>query len=151
MPPSLTEQLGKGAIFGAMAGAGIGFAGYIIKQKQLAASDLGVEVEHLRTDPAFMEILSRFKPLSEINDESRSLYRKMVQHSEMLKSMQARQVKGGEQIKVNRVCVSITTTCKALSKQALKSRDLGIAPLPSDVEELEAIVNNILHNIMMDN
>lgn len=147
MPDSVIQRVVLGSCVGALIGGGVSFAKWMMSQKALEAEDLGVEVVHIRRDPHLMEILSRFKPLSTISEQSRLLYTSLVTQCELLYGMAG--ATGGAQIKANRLCSAINICAQQLSKQALKSTDLSSAPLTTDVEELEGIVNNFLHNMML--
>ena len=92
--------------------------------------------------------MHRFHAISNTSPDAKRLYQSLVGQCDELWGMS--NAKGGAQIVAHRVTTSIVACAKHLSKQALRSTDMRLAPATSDVEELEGHVNNFLHNLMLN-
>lgn len=148
MSDALAPRMMMGAAVGATIGATCALVRWGMHQKAQQAQDLGVVVRHVRADPQLMEILSRFKPLAQVSPHAEQLYQTLISQCEELYALAG--AKGGAQIRANRLCAATIACARTLSKQALRSTDLSVAPLFTDVEELEGILNNFLHNMLLD-
>ena len=144
----MLANLIRGAAMGAAVGVAVGAAGHIMNQKGQASQDLGIVAPHVAQHAPLREIILRFKPIAAQTQEGQSLYVHMVRSCEAFMSL--RDAKGAGQIKANRACFGAVAAAKQLTKQILRTNDLNAAPLNDDAEALESVLNNMLHNIMLE-
>lgn len=139
----------RNAVVGSLVGAGIGSILFYLKRSQPAAEDLGeyAGLTNLHNRSDLLQILQRFRVLASVSAQANAMYTDLITDCNDLLAYE--DARGRRQIEANRLCVKIINCARKLSKQAVRSNDLHLVPLTSDVEELEAIVNNFLHNIML--
>ena len=136
-----------GAATGAAVGVAIAGVKCAMEHKKVTQDDLCVRTHNLAHAPQVVEALHRFQKVSHSSPEATRLYEALVRQCDELWGMQG--ARGGAQIKAHRITVSIEACAKQLSRQALRSNDMHLAPATSDVEELQGHVNSFLHNIML--
>ena len=144
------DSVVNGALYGAGLGAALGFVGYVMNGKApIDPVQLGVEdVEHIRGDSKLVELLYRFKPLSEASREGRDLYEYLVRSCDAMYSY-GPSPKGSDLFHINRAFLCAVTAATKLTKQALKSNDLRTAPLMDDVDEVRTLLEARLHNSLL--
>jgi Mg2+ and Co2+ transporter CorA len=138
----------RGVLIGAGAGAAIGVVGHMMNQKDDQSLDVGIPVRHLHTNAKMREVICRFKRLATQSAKAIELYTHMVRSCDAILALA--NSKGGDQFRANRANVGAVAAARALTRQALRTTELHMAPMAEDVEELEGMLNNILHNMLLD-
>ena len=146
LPPWASKVL-AGAAVGACAGAALAGAKAAMSRDPPRASQLGVATTHLSRHEAVVDVLLRFRAVASVSQEAHAYYTSLVAQCDRLFGMEG--AKGGAQVQAHRLSADIGRTATRLSKQAVRSSDLHVAPLTSDCEDLEALVNNFMHNLML--
>jgi len=140
----------NGALYGAGIGAALGFVGHVMNGKApVDPIHLGVDnLEHICGDKKLVELLYRFKSLSEASREGRELYEYLVRSCDAMYSY-GPSPKGSDLFHLNRAFLCAVTAATKLTKQALKSNDLRTAPLMDDVDEVRTLLEARLHNSLL--
>lgn len=146
-------------VYGAMAGAAIGglltAAFGAMEDKKHASQNLGVDnIEFLLADSQLSELLSRFKPLSKHSAELLDLYNNMVTScNELIKiyvNPGEHNSKGAMHFKANRLATRAKNNAISLCKLSFsKYKDETSPELLREIDNLEGLCNNHLHNIMI--
>ena len=118
------------------------------RRRAAAARDIGVEVTYLRRDPYLLEMVGRFSPLS-LCDETRSVYESMARAADDLMCICEMGGRGAG-VRANRAVCTVKSRAVTLCRLALSKHDDQTATeLMGDVEALEALCINALHNLLL--
>ena len=112
----------------------------------MVGEDVGVKCTWLQADPQLSEMVFRYKEISEYGPD---LYKALVEHCERLLYHVHNDSKTTRQIHANRALVAAKSTATALCKMASLHGSTRASELQRDVDELVALCNNHLHNVMM--
>lgn len=148
-------SIAQGAGIGAALGGGAAAASYFMKQRKPPPIDVPGPTQSLRHDPELLRLVSGFTPLRGLSAETRRLYDTMVAScNHVLRAEQKRAV-GADQYMASRAALQASSSAKALCTEAAKLTRRGakcaVDPFEAmrDVETLDALVNNHLHNVML--
>jgi hypothetical protein len=126
-----------------------------MQTKRAESEDIGVEgLEYLAADGQLNEMVSRFRPLSEHSAELRTMYIQLAQNcNDLIKcymNPQENKTKGALQFKANRLAFSAKNSAIKLCKQAFaRYKDARSHELLREIDNLEGLCNNHLHNLMI--
>jgi hypothetical protein len=145
----------QGASIGAVLGGGIAAANYYMKKHKNAVIDLKVPARYLHNNRELSQLLGRFTPLRDLSNQTRNLYDQMIISCNHVLSAEQNKAKGGEQYKASRSALQTIASAKALCREAAKLTQRGAQceadpfEVMRDIETIESLVNNHLHNIML--
>ena len=144
-----------GAGVGAALGAAVAVANFFIKQQANQVADLKIEAPTLCGHRELSLLISKFTPLRDLSDRTRDLYDTMVTSCDYVLEAEQRKVTGAEQLAASRAALATVSGARALCREAAKLTQRGVKcaadPFEAmrDIETLEGLVNNHLHNIML--
>ena len=146
-------------VYGSLAGAVIGgvltAAFGAMEDKRSASQNLGVDnVDYLLADAQLSELVSRFKILSTHSDELKGFYEVLVSScNDLIKiyvNPDEHRQKGAMQFKANRLATKAKSSAMSLCKLAFsKYKDENAPELLREIDNLEGLCNNHLHNLMI--
>ena len=146
---SILSDALRGALIGAGVGAGLCAMSSAMKMRQTLAStvgeDLGLDCPWLRADDELCELVWRFQ---EIAEHGPQLFESLVRNCDDLVKIAHDDPRPTRQIHANRALVAARTAAIALCRMAAARGAPRGAELRSVVDELEALCNNHLHNVM---
>lgn len=145
----MLPKVARGAAFGAAIGGALSAATYLIKAKTEENVNLGVDVVCLKSNPKMIELLSRFRAGASETQRGQQLYILMVKSCDDVLALSVSKA-GAGQFKAHRASANAVAAARALTKVVLKSNDLRAGPASDDADELEGMLNNILHNMILD-
>ena len=149
---SLVEDAVRGAIIGAAIGAGLCAASHTMKARQRAAEGLrvrGRECQWLRADPQLNELVARFEDIAIFGSESVALFDNIVEGCETLLRCVHDDTRSTRAIHANRALSSAIRAAKTLCRVAMAKGSDRAHELLRDVDQLEALGNNHMHNMMI--
>lgn len=145
----------KGAGVGAILGGGVATASHYMRANAAAPVDLKVPARTLERNRELAQLVGKFTPLRDLSERTRNLYDTMVVSCNNVLSAEQSQVKGADQYKASRSALQTIASAKALCREAAKLTQRGVRceadpfEVMRDIETLEGLVNNHLHNIML--
>ena len=145
----------KGVGVGAVLGGSIATANHFIAKSKAPAIDLKVPACALLQNAELSAVINGFTPLRDLSERTRNLYDTMVISCNYVVNAEMEKVKGSEQFKASRAALQTIASAKALCREAAKMTQKGAKsetdPFEAmrDIETLEGLVNNHLHNIMI--
>lgn len=142
----------QGAGVGAILGGAVAGVAHVM-QRHAQPADLQSEHVHaLRNDAELVGVLALFTPLRLASRECASLYDSMIANCELLLDAEQRKVRGAEQLRVTRAAAQVTAAAKALCREAAKTPSTSETAFECmrEIEGLETLVGNHLHNVMLE-
>lgn len=144
----------QGAGYGAAVGGAIVVAKMLLKGDGGDALELGVATKDLENrDPALVRVLLRFRPLRDVSERSKQLYDILVASCDFVVDAELRGARGAEQFKASRAGLQATSAAKALCREAAKPGPNSMSDAAFDahreIETVEAMLANHLHNLML--
>jgi hypothetical protein len=145
------DTIGRGALGGAALGAVLAGVTALLYQN---APDLDLEVPgllYVSADTLLAEALAQYKPLRGHSDAMRASYEAMVRHCDDVLRYCALKKSGAAQAKAHRAMNAAVDTARRLCHDALAvHQDDRGAELLRDVESMQSLCGNHLHNAMLD-
>lgn len=146
------SKIASGAAIGALIGGTGALVLGAMESRKASAGDLGVEAEYLQGDFQLCELVSRFKPLA-TDKELQHLYKRIVTSADgLLKcyvDATTYKSKGSLQFKANRLSYATMQAATQLCKKSFASGNESAADLTREIPNLEGLLNNHLHNLML--
>ena len=143
----------RGAAMGSVIGGGLCFMSSMMKQRQSSANEtgkeLGISCVWLKADPQLCEIVSRYKELVTDDSQTQQLYKTIVESCDALIKIVHDDVRPTRQIHANRALVAAKASAMSLCRIAASKGSERAHELRRDIEQLESLCNNHLHNIML--
>lgn len=142
------EDALRGALVGAAGGAMLCALSNAARRRTAAARDIGVEVTFLRKNPYLLDMVARFQPLAQCG-ETRPLYEAMARAADDLMCI-CETGRRGAGVRANRAACAVKAKAVALCRLTLsKHDDERATELMGDVEALEGLCNDSLHNLLL--
>jgi len=142
----------SGAALGALIGAAWSSASYLLAARRAAAEQVLGEAPHLQRDLQLSELISRFRPLGAHSGELRLVYARLVDSCDrLLRCHDAPGARrGSTPFKANRLAYQAKAAAVELCERAFAEyRDDSAPAMLREIENLEGLTNNHLHNIML--
>ena len=146
------SKIFSGATIGALLGGTGAAILYAMESKKAAANNLGIDADYLQSDAQLSELISRFQQLG-TNKDLEFLYKKIVSSADgLLKcyiDAPESKSKGALQFKANRLSYSTVQAAQQLCKKSFAQGNETAAELTREISNLEGMLNNHLHNMMI--
>ena len=150
---SVPEDTIKGVIIGGIIGGTLSFFSSMMKVKQQTANrldeNMGFETNWLKADTELCEVVSRYREITGYGDESVQLYKNVVKNCDQLVELVYDDTRKTRAIHANRCFVAAKTSATALCRFAIAKGSERAQELLRDIDLLNDLLNNHLHNIMV--
>ena len=150
---SIPEDTIKGVIVGGLIGGALSFFSSMMKIKEQTANKLdenmGFETLWLKADTELCEVVSRYREIAGYGEESFQLYVNVVKNCDQLVELVHNDSRKTRAIHANRCFVAAKTSATALCRLAISKGSDRAHELLRDIDLLNDLLNNHLHNIMV--
>lgn len=154
--PFFLEHVSRGALCGAVLGAGVCAVGWIVRQRNTQPIVLTLDRVTIPHTPHLLqpqhrslaETLLAFRSVADVSDATRRIYAQLVANVETVAANA--DATGGKQVAVQR-CVTRATACASqLAQAAFQKRHVSAFEAREQLEGLRTILGGMQQNMMLD-